>query len=178
EKKVYVLLNKPAGYITTADDPRDRKTVLDLIKGVSQRIYPVGRLDYASSGLLILTNDGELTYELTHPSHMVNKTYVVEVEGHPDKNELDRLEKGVMLEDGITAPAEVDNVKRKKTTTVFQLTIHEGRNRQIRRMCEKIGYPVIYLTRTKLAFLSLKNLPSGKFRYLTDREVQKLKEIT
>lgn len=176
EKKVYIMLNKPVGYITTVDDPHNRKTVLDLIKGVQQRIYPVGRLDYDTSGLLILTNDGDLTYTLTHPSHMVNKTYLVEVEGNAIK-ELDRLEKGVILEDGVTAPARVEKVKKKRDTTIFQFTIYEGRNRQVRRMCEHIGYPVRNLKRIKFAFLALKDLPGGKFRFLTSREVKKLKEL-
>jgi len=177
EKKIYILLNKPNGYISTVDDPRERNTVLDLIKGVSQRIYPVGRLDYNTSGILILTNDGDLTYKLTHPSHMVNKTYLVEVGGRPSKKELDRLEKGVILEDGLTAPARVEEVKRKNNVTTFHLTIYEGKNRQVRRMCDKIGYSVRNLERIKFAFLDLKNLPTGKFRYLSDKEVQKLNNL-
>ncbi len=175
EKNIYILLNKPTGYISTVDDPRERNTVLDLIKGVTQRIYPVGRLDYNTSGILILTNDGDLTYTLTHPSHMVDKTYLVEVGGHPTKQELDRLEKGIVLDDGLTAPARVEDIKKKKHTTLFNITIHEGKNRQVRRMCDKIGYSVRELNRIKFAFLDLKQLPTGKFRYLSDKEVEKLK---
>lgn len=176
EKKIYIILNKPVGYITTVDDPRGRRTVLELVDGVEERIYPVGRLDYDSSGLLILTNDGELTYRLTHPSFMVNKTYLVEVEGDPG-GELDRLEKGVLLEDGLTAAAVVEKVRKKRNTTSFHLTIHEGRNRQVRRMCEKIGFPVKRLHRIKFAFLDLQGLSKGKYRYLTDKEIEKLQRL-
>lgn len=177
EKKIYILLNKPKGYISTVDDPRERNTVLDLIKGVSQRIYPVGRLDYNTSGILILTNDGDLTYTLTHPSHMVNKTYLVEVGGKPTKKELDRLEKGIVLEDGLTAPARVEEINREKGVTSFHITIHEGKNRQVRRMCDKIGYSVRNLERIKFAFLDLKGLSTGQFRYISDKEVEKLKNL-
>jgi len=177
EKKVYLLLNKPVGYITTVDDPRGRKTVLDLIKGVPQRIYPVGRLDYDTSGLLILTNDGDLTYALTHPSHMIDKTYRVEVQGHPSPKELARLEKGVLLDDGITAPARIENLQKRRDTTVFEITIYEGRNRQVRRMCEFIGYPVENLKRIKFAFIELNGLAEGKFRFLNKEEVNKLREL-
>jgi pseudouridine synthase len=177
EKKVYLLLNKPVGYITTVDDPRGRKTVLDLIKGVPQRIYPVGRLDYDTSGLLILTNDGDLTYALTHPSHMIDKTYRVEVQGHPSPKELARLEKGVLLDDGITAPARIENLQKRRDTTVFEITIYEGRNRQVRRMCEFIDYPVENLKRIKFAFIELNGLAEGKFRFLNKEEVNKLREL-
>lgn len=176
EKKVYILLNKPAGYITTVDDPRGRKTVLDLIDGVRQRIYPAGRLDYDTSGLLLLTNDGELTYTLTHPSHMIEKTYRVEVKAHPGPEKLGRLEKGIELEDGLTAPAVVEKISRKKNSTIFNLTIHEGRNRQVRRMCEHIGYPVIKLKRIKIGFLKINGLSEGEWRFLNEREVKGLKE--
>lgn len=177
EKKVYILLNKPVGYISTVDDPRGRRTVLDLVADVKERVYPVGRLDYDTSGLLILTNDGELTYKLTHPSFEVKKTYLVEVEGKPGK-ELARLEKGVMLSDGMTAPAAVAEVKTGKNSTSFLLTIHEGRNRQVRRMCEAIGYPVKSLKRIKFAFLELGDLPEGRYRYLTENEIKMLQSLT
>ncbi|MDI3546658.1 MAG: rRNA synthase [Halanaerobiales bacterium] len=177
EKKIYLLLNKPAGYVTTVDDPQGRKTVLDLIKGVSQRIYPVGRLDYDTSGLLILTNDGDLTHFLTHPSHQIDKTYRVEVKGHPGRSDLRKLAEGVELEDGITAPARVNSIRRRKQTTLFNITIHEGRNRQVRRMCEKIGFPVINLKRIAFAFLRLDGLPEGEFRFLSDQEVRRLKDL-
>lgn len=177
EKKIYILLNKPTGFITTVDDPRGRRTVLDLIEGVSQRIYPVGRLDYDTSGLLLMTNDGDLTYILTHPSHMINKTYRVEVNGHPEEKDFDRLEKGVFLEDGLTAPARVENIRKKKNTSTFDLTIYEGRNRQVRRMCDKIGYKVEKLQRIRFSFLKLEGLKEGDFRYLDKKEVEKLREL-
>lgn len=176
EKMVYILLNKPTGYLSTVDDPQGRKTVLDLVGSIKERVYPVGRLDYNTSGLLILTNDGELTYTLTHPSHQVEKTYLVVVKGKPG-NILRRLEKGVELEDGITAPARVRGVKEKRGNTLFQLTIHEGRNRQVRRMCEYIGYSVISLARIGFAFLDLKGLEPGEYRYLNTEEVEKLKML-
>lgn len=176
EKKVYILVNKPLGYIATVDDPHGRKTVLDLIKGIEERIYPVGRLDFDTSGLLILTNDGDLTYKLTHPSQQVDKTYLVEVEGSPGK-ELKSLEKGVVLDDGLTAPARVKKIKKGKDSTFFQLSIHEGRNRQVRRMCEYIGYPVKSLERIKFAFLELKGLLRGEYRFLSMKEVEKLKSL-
>jgi 23S rRNA pseudouridine2605 synthase len=176
EKKVYIMLNKPVGYITTVDDPHNRKTVLDLTKEIPQRIYPVGRLDYDTSGLLLLTNDGELTYILTHPSHMVDKTYLVEIEGWPGR-ELGKLEKGILLEDGITAPARVEGVRKEKETTSFRLTIHEGRNRQVRRMCAAIGHQVKKLRRIRFASLDLMKLPPGKYRHLKKEEIEKLKEL-
>ncbi|ACL69480.1 pseudouridine synthase [Halothermothrix orenii] len=177
EKYVYILLNKPVGYITSVSDPHGRKTVTGLIKGVSQRIYPVGRLDYDTSGLLILTNDGELTYVLTHPSHMVEKTYRVEVKGFPSDEVLKKLETGVKLKDGLTAPARVSAVKRKEKNTIFNLTIHEGRNRQVRRMCDKIGFPVVNLKRIAFGPLNLKGLKTGQYRFLTEKEVKALKNI-
>ncbi len=177
EEEVYLVLNKPVGYITTVDDPRGRQTVLDLIKGVSQRIYPVGRLDYDTSGLLLLTNDGKLTYLMTHPSHMIEKTYRVEVSGHPGDRDLKKLMEGVELKDGVTAPAEVDLVRVKGKNTVFNLTIHEGRNRQVRRMCEAIGYDIIKLKRIRFGPLELNNLAEGNFRFLNKKELGKVRKI-
>ncbi|MFW5985194.1 MAG: pseudouridine synthase [Halanaerobiaceae bacterium] len=178
EEKVYILFNKPTGCVCTVDDPRGRKTVLDYIDGVSQRIYPVGRLDYDTSGLLIITNDGQLTNILTHPSYEIDKTYLVEIPGQLTAEEKKQLEEGVELEDGITAPAEAEIVYKNSDKTIFMLTIHEGRNRQVRRMCEKIGHRVINLKRIGLAFLSLEQLSPGEFRFLTTEEVKKLKQIT
>ncbi|HLV10063.1 MAG TPA: pseudouridine synthase [Halanaerobiales bacterium] len=177
EKRIYILLNKPPGYITTVDDPHGRETVLDLIRGVEQRIYPVGRLDSDTEGLLLLTNDGELTYILTHPSHMIDKSYRVTVEGYPGKKDLKRLEEGVFLEDGRTAPARIDNISNRNSITEFDIIIYEGRNRQVRRMCELIGFPVINLIRFKFAFLSLKGINQGEYRFLTEEEVKELKKL-
>ena len=177
EKRVYILLYKPLGYVTTVDDPRGRKTVLDLVDNVKQRIYPVGRLDYNTSGLLLLTNDGELTYVLTHPSYEIDKTYMVEAEGYVSDDKLQKLEKGVKLSDGITAPAEVNMQNRDSFTTQFELTIHEGRNRQVRRMCEKISNPVKKLERIKFANLNLDGLEPGDYRELTTKELKKLQNL-
>lgn len=177
EKRVYLLLYKPLGYVTTVDDPRGRKTVLDLIDGIKQRIYPVGRLDYNTSGLLVLTNDGELTYVLTHPSYEIKKTYLVEAKGYINDNKLNKLETGVKLSDGITSPARTELMDRDSFTTKFKLTIHEGRNRQVRRMCEKISNPVKKLERIKFANLNLEGLEPGEYRELTTKELKKLKNL-
>lgn len=177
ENRVYLLLYKPVGYITTVDDPQGRQTVLDLIDDLSQRIYPVGRLDYDTSGLILLTNDGDLTYVLTHPSFEIDKTYLVEVENNVTKSEIKQLREGIKLEDGITAPAEIKILDRNERRTLFTLTIHEGRNRQVRRMCKSIGHPVISLKRTSYAFLTLADLTPGEYRYLSEAEIEKLKGL-
>ncbi|NLT96234.1 MAG: rRNA pseudouridine synthase [Clostridia bacterium] len=175
EKKVYVLLNKPAGYVTTSKDPQGRPTVLDLIKDINERIYPVGRLDYETEGLLLLTNDGELSFRLTHPKYKVEKVYQALVKGIPDESDLEKLRKGIRLEDGITHPAKVKILQKGSNSTLLELIIHEGRNRQVRRMCEAINHPVLSLKRIKIGFLSLGSLPKGKFRPLTPEEVKLLK---
>ncbi|MFW5992427.1 MAG: pseudouridine synthase [Halanaerobiaceae bacterium] len=177
EKRIYIILNKPEGYVTTVDDPRGRKTVLDLIADILQRIYPVGRLDYDSSGLLLLTNDGDLTYILTHPSHMIDKTYRVEVEGDLSQKNFNHLESGVDIEGGKTAPASTELISRKRGKTSFYITIHEGRNRQIRRMCKALGYKVINLHRTAFGPLRLRKLKPGDYRFLKKDEIKELKEI-
>jgi len=177
EKQVYLLLYKPVGYVTTVDDPRGRKTVLDLIDSIKQRIYPVGRLDYNTSGLLLLTNDGELTYILTHPSHEIEKTYLVEAKGYVDDNKLNKLEKGIKLSDGMTAPAKTELKERNSVSTKFTITIHEGRNRQVRRMCEKISNPVEKLKRISFAHLNLDGLKAGNYRKLTTKELKKLQDM-
>ena len=177
EKRVYLLLYKPEGYVTTVDDPRGRKTVLDLIKGIKQRIYPVGRLDYDTSGLLLLTNDGQLTYVLTHPSHEIEKTYLVKAKGYISDQKLNNLEKGIELTDGLTAPAKAELINRKSENTEFTLTIHEGRNRQVRRMCKKIGNPVNKLKRISFAHLDLSELNPGEYRHLSDEELKKFKDL-
>ncbi len=172
EKKVYVLLFKPVGYISTLSDPQGRRKVIDLLSGIKQRVYPVGRLDYDSEGLLLLTNDGELTYALTHPRHEIPKTYQAMVLGVPDKNKLNELAKGVMLRDGATAPADVRLLKIKGDSALLEITIHEGKNRQVRRMCEHIGHPVLRLRRISIGPLKIGDLQEGRFRHLTDREVK------
>ncbi len=177
EKRIYLLLNKPTGYVSTVDDPRGRKTVLDLVGNISQRIYPAGRLDYDTSGLLILTNDGDLTYILTHPSFKVDKTYLVEVKGKVKPGDLNRLNKGIKLEDGMTVPSQTKLISSNSGTTNFVMTIHEGRNRQVRRMCKKIGYQVKNLKRIGIGFLKIDELSEGEYRHLTDEEIEKFKNL-
>lgn len=170
----YFILNKPYGYITTSKDQFGRKSVLDLLPPVKERVYPVGRLDYDSEGLVFLTNDGDLAYRLTHPSYEVPKTYIVAVEGNITMDAVYRLRTGVILEDGRTSPAEVNVLKPVSTGSVLQMTIREGRNRQLRRMCEKLGFNVVRLRRTKIGPLSLGKLPLGAARRLTFQEINDL----
>ncbi len=173
----YILLYKPVGYICSAADEKGRRTVLDLLDGVTERVYPVGRLDYDTSGALLLTNDGELTNRLLHPSHEVEKTYLAQVEGEPDQKDLERLRKGVRLEDGLTAPAKVRRKLSRDGRFWLELTIHEGRNRQVRRMLEAVGHPVLHLKRIKLDFLDLTGLTPGAWRELTADEARRLKRV-
>ncbi len=176
ERKRYIMLNKPAGYVTTVSDPRGRKTVLDLLAGVEERVYPVGRLDYDTEGLLLLTNDGPLTFALTHPSRGVEKRYLALVEGIPGDEALTRLKAGVILADGPTAPARVRLLRAKEGQALLEIAIHEGRTRQIRRMCEAIGHPVLHLSRTHFGGLSLGKLPAGRSRGLSEKEVDLLRK--
>ena len=181
DKFTYVLLNKPVGIITSASDPQKRKTVIDLIKhDIDIRVYPVGRLDYDTSGLLILTNDGELTYRLTHPSYGVEKTYRVWIKGLISEESINTLNNGVYLEDGLTSPANVKIVnkdKKGKELTVVEITIHEGKKRQVRRMFAKVGHPVVGLQRIAFGPVKLdNNLDTGQFRYLLESEVIALKK--
>jgi len=168
---VYYLLNKPAGVVSSASDAEGRRTVLDLVPEVP-RVFPVGRLDILTEGLLMLTNDGELTYQLTHPSFGVVKEYVVEVEGRLSREALGRLRRGVELEDGVTAPARVSALG----PHAARIAIHEGRNRQVRRMCEAVGNPVRRLVRTRIGPVSDTSLAPGQWRNLTVAEVRALWE--
>jgi 23S rRNA pseudouridine2605 synthase len=170
---VHYLLNKPAGIVTTADDPQGRRTVVDLVPA-EPRVFPVGRLDLDTEGLLLLTNDGELAHRLTHPSFGVDKEYLAEVEGRPSRGSLRRLREGVELDDGPTAPAQVSLVE----PTVLRITIHEGRNRQVRRMCEAVGHPVRRLVRTRIGPLAERRLAPGEWRELTPDEVRALARAT
>lgn len=176
KRKVYFLLNKPSGVVTTLDDPQGRQKVTDLLKGVPERVYPVGRLDYHSEGLLLLTNDGELAYRLTHPRFAIAKTYLAKVQGKVEKQAIHELQKGVELEDGLTQPALVKVRQSGPAETLLEITIKEGRNRQVRRMCEKIGHPVISLKRMQLGPLDLGNLKTGQYRELRQKEIQALKK--
>jgi 23S rRNA pseudouridine2605 synthase len=173
----YILLYKPTGYVTTRSDPQRRRTVLDLLDGVREYVYPVGRLDYDSEGLLLLTNDGDLAARLTHPRHGVARTYEARVAGMPDREALDRLRNGIPLDGRRTLPAEAVllNDGRRDREGVLRLTIREGRNRQVRRMCEAIGHPVQHLKRTKFGSLADKRLKPGQWRELSDEEVAGLK---
>ncbi len=176
---VYIMVNKPRGYVSTVKDERGRKTVIDLVKekmDLKERIYPVGRLDYDSEGLLLLTNDGALTYALTHPKHQVSKTYKVRVKGMPSVDKLEQLAQGVELADGKTAPAKVYLTHVLNKNALLEITIREGRNRQIRRMCEHIGHPVLRLVRIRFGPLELRKLASGDVRELTKAEVTALKK--
>ncbi|MEC0372068.1 pseudouridine synthase [Paenibacillus chibensis] len=176
ESKIYIMLNKPKGVITSASDPKGRKIVTDYVKGIKERIYPVGRLDYDTEGLLLLTNDGEFANMLTHPKHHVPKTYLATVEGIPHGSELDKLRAGIQLEDGMTYPAEVEykDIDTEKNEAVITITIHEGRNRQVRRMFEAIGHKVIRLKRISFGDLLLQNLKRGLYRHLTKAEIDSL----
>jgi 23S rRNA pseudouridine2605 synthase len=173
-QNVYVILNKPKGVITTVRDPQDRLTVLDLVGNLQTRVFPVGRLDQDTTGLLLLTNDGELTNRLIHPRYHIDKMYRVLVKGMVPDAGLERLEQGIRLDDGWTAPAEVQLLKRNTRTTLLHLTIHEGRNRQVRRMMDAIGHPVLELERVRMGPLSLGDLPKGAYRHLSEVEVQAL----
>lgn len=174
EKHLYILLNKPTGYITALKDSQDRPLVTDLLKGVEERVYPVGRLDYNTEGLLLLTNDGDWANRLMHPRHEVEKEYHVRVRGKVLEQQLKRLAGGVELEDGVTAPARVRMVKSGDQNDWISVTIHEGRNRQVRRMCEVVSLSVVRLRRVRYGSLEIGALKPGQFRYLTDAEVRGL----
>jgi 23S rRNA pseudouridine2605 synthase len=170
---VYWLCNKPSGYVTTVRDPQQRPTVLELVPP-EPRVFPVGRLDLDSEGLLLLTNDGELTQLLTHPSHGVEKEYLAEVEGVPGPAALRTLRDGVELDDGLTYPARVRLVQKRRDRSALSITIHEGRKRQVRRMCEAVGHPVLRLVRVRIGPLRDPELAPGAFRPLEPREVRSL----
>lgn len=172
----YVILNKPPGYVTTAHDPEGRPTVLELVD-TPLRLFPVGRLDYDTAGLLLLTNDGELTNILTHPRYGVEKTYQAKVRGVPTSEELARLQRGIILADGPTQPAKVKLISTDGEQATLELTIAEGRKRQVRRMCEQIGHTVVELVRTSFGPLSLGSLPLGSVRQLNSREKRALEQL-
>lgn len=175
ESKIYILLNKPIGYVTTAKDQFNRESVLDLVK-VKQRIVPVGRLDMYTSGALILTNDGNFVYQVTHPKHEIEKTYTVTVKGIINQEEVQCLKDGVEIDDYITSPAKVKILKidEEKEQSRLEITIHEGKNRQVRKMCEAIKHKVLALHRSKIAGIGVKDLPLGKWRYLNEKEINKI----
>lgn len=172
---IYILLNKPIGYVTTAKDQFNRDSVLDLVK-TNKRLVPVGRLDMYTSGALILTNDGDFVYKVTHPKHEIDKTYTVTIKGIVKNEEVDKLRQGVEIEDYITKPAKVKILKtdEEKDQSRLEITIHEGKNRQVRKMCEAIGHKVLALHRSKIAGIGVKDIPLGKWRYLKNEEVKKI----
>ena len=178
QKRRYILLNKPRGYITTRSDPQGRPTVMDLMKGVREYVYPVGRLDYDSEGLLILTNDGDLAARLTHPRHEVDKVYEARVKGVPDEHALDRLARGVTIDGRRTAPAKVRAsepfAKGSGEQTIVEMSIHEGRQRQVRQMFDAVGHPVVRLKRVRIGPIEDPDIPPGHWRELTPQEVAKL----
>ena len=176
EPKVYVMLNKPGGYITTLKDTHERPIVTDLIKGLKQRVYPVGRLDYDTEGLLLLSNDGELTQRLLHPGNRVLKTYLLSIDGTLLSREIKKLRSGVQLSDGITAPAQLDLIKTKRGKSLWKIGIYEGRKRQIKRMFEYFGHTIYGLKRIGFGPLELGELPTGKYRFLTPQEIKTLRQ--
>ena len=172
---VHVMLNKPAGYLVTLKDPFGRPTVRALMPRLKARVFPVGRLDVDSEGLLLLTNDGELAHRLSHPRYEIKKTYVVKVRGVPEKESLRSLERGLVIEGRKTASAQAVLLSHKPGESVLRIEIHEGRKREVRKMCEMIGHPVLELRRTEYAGLPLKHLKTGEWRLLTSAEVARLR---
>ena len=178
KNNVYLMLYKPRGYVTTSSDEMGRKCVIDILSSVNERVYPIGRLDKDSEGLLLLTNDGDLANKLMHPRHHVGKTYRTVVTGKVGREQIVALSNGVVLDDGYkTGKADVEILKDKDDRTVLGITVFEGKNRQIRRMCEAVGLQVIRLKREKIGDLSIGTLRSGQYRKLSDKEVEYLKSL-
>lgn len=178
KEKIYIMLNKPRGYVTTVSDEFGRKTVMELTKDINEKIYPVGRLDRDSEGLLFMTNDGELANAVTHPSGLVNKTYHVTVEGAVSAEQTEKLSAGVVIDERKTKPCDVFVIDRLTDRTVLSFVIHEGRNRQIRKMCEAVGLKVLRLKRVEIAGIKLGKLKLGDYRPLNERELTRLKNIS
>lgn len=180
EEHVYFMLYKPRGYISAVTDDKGRETVVDLLLGVTERIFPVGRLDYDTSGLILLTNDGEFTNQLNHPRHEVDKVYVAKVKGVPTNAMLSPLKKGVKIDGRMTAPAryEILSTDRKADTAIVSLTIHEGRNHQVKKMLKEVGFPVMKLKREQYGNLTLKGLKPGQYRSLSQKEVRQLLDLS
>ena len=174
-KKYYIMLNKPKNYVTTVSDDLGRPTVMQLVSDINARIYPVGRLDFDTTGLLIMTNDGEFANILTHPRHVVNKAYIARIDKPLDEAQLQRLRSGIELDGNMTAPAKAENIKHPQKGYEVKITIHEGKNRQVRRMLDAVGANVMSLKRIAVGSLTLGNLPEGKWRRLSDAEINKLR---
>ncbi|MDW7740154.1 MAG: pseudouridine synthase [Bacillota bacterium] len=180
EKKIYIILNKPSGFISTVKDTHGRPTIMALLEDINERIFPIGRLDADTTGVLLLTNDGELAYRLTHPKYNIPKIYRVWVKGVPRPKELSRMKKGLILEGEKTAPAKVNIVKvgADSKTSLLEIALTEGRKRQVKKMCLEINHPVIELTRISFAGLNTENLLEGSYRHLTEQEINVLKHLT
>ncbi len=174
---VYIMLYKPEGYVTTVKDQFQRPTVMDLLKDITERVYPVGRLDYDTSGLLLLTNDGDLTYRLTHPKHHIEKTYEAKLFGIPSEQDILKFRRGIIIDGKKTEPATLEILKKEKKYTTVRIVIQEGRNRQVRKMCQAIKHPVAQLKRIGTGTLFLKDLKKGSYRYLTQKEISYLKSL-
>ncbi len=173
-RRLYLLLNKPTGYVSTVSDPQHRPTVISLLRGIKERVYPVGRLDFHSSGLILLTNDGDLANLLMSRASAVPRTYQVKIEGRPDPKDLSRLEHGIVLDGRRTAPCQIRLIAERDKPW-YEITLVEGRHHQVRRMFERIGHPVIKLKRVRIASLTDQGLAPGEFRHLTPAEVDALK---
>lgn len=176
QEHYYLIINKPQGYLTTVSDDRGRKTVLDLIPKLPVRIYPVGRLDYDSQGLVLLTNDGNLAYRLMHPKFHIRKVYLVTVNGMFNRSAIEKMRSGIKLEDGITQEAEVNLLKASLKKSIVRIGLYEGRNRQIRRMCSKLGFKAKTLIRIQIGPIKLADLDIGAYRLLNTKEIKKLKQ--
>ena len=176
-RKIYIMLNKPLGYVSTVKDEKGRKKVIDLIDGIDERIYPVGRLDADTTGLLILTNDGDLTYKITHPSNNVVKKYIAIVEGVPNKKELMQLREGIYIDGKKTSKAKIKILKRFDNDSIIEVNIMEGRNRQVKKMFEKVNHPVKRLKRIAIGDINIGNLDIGNYRFLNDDEVKYLNSL-
>jgi 23S rRNA pseudouridine2605 synthase len=175
EKKVYFIFNKPRGVLTSLGDPEGRPTVTDFLKGIKQRVFPVGRLDYDSEGMLLLTNDGELAHAVLHPSKKIPKTYLVKVKGVLEKEDMEKLRTGIRLDRTVTAPAKVKPLRKTDNNSWIEMTIYEGKKRQIRRMLEKVGHQVMRLMRIRIDGIEMGKIKPGEFRRLSSEELEKIK---
>jgi 23S rRNA pseudouridine2605 synthase len=178
-KKVYLMFNKPKGVVTTLFDPEGRTTIKDFLKGVKYKVFPVGRLDYDSEGLLLLTNDGDFAHAIMHPSKKISKTYLVKVKGILGEDDIEKLRKGIKLDSsssGMTLPAKVKRIRKGDVNSWLEITIYEGKKRQIRRMFDKIGHPVLKLKRIRINGLEIGDLETGAYRYLSPEEISKIKQ--
>ena len=176
EPKVYLMINKPRGVITTLSEAEERPSIRDYLKKIKYRVFPVGRLDYDSEGLLLLTNDGDFTHAVLHPSKKIPKTYHVKIKGVIENDKIEKLKRGVKLEDGMTSPAKLKKLRKTEENSWVEITIYEGKKKQVRRMFEKVGHSVLKLKRVRINGIELGNLPPGEIRYLTPEEVSKIKK--